>query len=107
MEAVLAVALAGNILQFLQATCSILSKTKQLYSSIDGSLVEHADSKWIAQDIEERSKQIGQAVGEILDLALCKVWNECANMTSELLKVPEKLQVKGMSLSVSESTQSG
>lgn len=95
MEAVLAIALAGNILQFLQAAGSVLSKAQQLYRSIDGILIEHADSKRIAQDLKRRSTQISQAVDGIPAPELCRVCNECASIASELVPVLEKLQVKG------------
>ena len=51
MEPVSAVALAANLLQFVEFACRIVSKGNKIYHSANGVLPEHADLELVARDL--------------------------------------------------------
>ena len=53
MEALAGVALAGNILQFLQLSLNIVSKGKAYKRAADGSLKEHSDLRMVIVDLDQ------------------------------------------------------
>lgn len=93
MEALAAVSLAGNILQFVDFSGKVISSSKQLYRSADGSLVENSDSEKITKDLKALSKVIQQSGSS--DPVLGELCIGCIAISEQLLHALEKLQVKG------------
>lgn len=94
MDPLTAIALAGNILQFVETSVTVISKSRELYRSSDGSLVENSDSERITKDLEALSRKIKQSSGNA-DPEIKNLCDECEAISGELLKVLSKLQVKG------------
>lgn len=93
MEALAAVSLAGNILQFVDFSGKVISSSKQLYRSADGSLVENSDSEKITKDLKALSEVIQQSGSS--DPVLGELCIGCIAISGQLLHALEKLQVKG------------
>ncbi len=55
MEALAAVSLAGNILQFLDFVGTAVSKTREIYTSATGTLKEHEDIGTVSRDLKSVS----------------------------------------------------
>ena len=51
MEALAAVGLAGNIVQFISFASETLSKSREIYLSASGTTEEYMDLKLISQDL--------------------------------------------------------
>lgn len=58
MEALEAVGLAGNIVQFIQFSCELLSLSSNIKSSDDGFSSSHSDLHTIAKDLREHSAKL-------------------------------------------------
>ena len=94
MEALAAVGLAGNILQFLDFTHDTISKSRQIRTSISGTLKEHADLKGLTADLKDLSGRLQTSSGPV-DLVLEQLCSRCREVADELLEVLESLRVKG------------
>ena len=92
MEALAAVGLAGNILQFLDFTHDTISKSRQIRTSISGTLKEHADLKGLTADLKDLS---GRLQTSSVDLVLEQLCSRCREVADELLEALESLRVKG------------
>lgn len=86
MEAFAAVSLAGNIIQFLSLTCDAISKSRQIYASVSGSLKEHDDLEGLRTDLKDLSGRL-QASTEPVDSVLEQLWSSCSEVADELLIV--------------------
>lgn len=73
LEAVAAVGLVGNIIQFIDFSCKLLSLSSDINNSTDGSASVHADIVAIANDLKghtdalERSQWTGARPDDLLD----------------------------------------
>ena len=94
MEALAAVSLAGNILQFLDFTHDAISKSRQIHTSISGTLKEHADLKGLTTDLKDLSGRLQASSGSV-DLVLEQLCSRCREVADELLEALESLRVKG------------
>ena len=63
MEALAAVSLAGNILQFLTFTGDEISKSRQIRTSSSGILKEHHDLECLTTDLKGLSCRLQASVG--------------------------------------------
>ena len=96
-----ALGVAGNIVQFVDFSCKIVSKTFEIYDSADGSTVENQELEAVTKNLLYLSKKIksssqnngGQAATheehDIQDLCI-----RCEEISSELLMAPEELKIK-------------
>lgn len=94
MEALAAVSLAGNILQFLTFTGDVISKSRQIHTSISGTLKEHDDLECLATDLTCLSGRLQASIGPV-DPVLEQLCSSCNEVADELLKALEHLGVKG------------
>lgn len=60
MEALAAIGLAGNIVQFIDFTCKLLDQATSIYLSHTGSLGTDRDIETIARSLQELSARISQ-----------------------------------------------
>ncbi|MCJ1443401.1 MAG: hypothetical protein MMC23_003899 [Stictis urceolatum] len=95
MEAVAAIALAGNILQFVQLELAVLSKGNNLKRSRDGTLKEHAELDSVISDLDARLSHLKPAS----DATLASLVTQCqavgTDLRDALLKVKSK-STKGL-----------
>jgi hypothetical protein len=94
MEALAAVSLAGNILQFLDFVGNVVSKTGQIYNSNSGSLDEHDHQKSVISHLKTVTGEIKDADGSS-EPALVKLCSGCSEVADELLNALEGFTVKG------------
>ena len=94
MEALAAVSLAGNILQFLYFAGGVVSKTGQIYDSASGTLEEHYDQENAASHLKTLTGNIKAADGPS-DPVLEKLCLRCSEVAEELLKALQGMAVKG------------
>ena len=93
MEALAAVSLAGNILQFLDFTSDVISKTRQIHTSISRTLKEHDDLDYLTTDLKGLSDRLRTST-EPVDSVLGELCSKCSNAAGELLEFLETLRVK-------------
>jgi hypothetical protein len=97
MEPFAAVSLAGAIVQFLQFSLDLFSRSKQLYQSSQGSLPEAVDAKVIANDFIRcinKLKVCGFRAGQHVDEDLKLLCDSSIMVAEELLSVLEVVRVK-------------
>ena len=94
MEALAAISLAGNILQFLNFTADAISKSRQIYTSVSGTLKEHDDLESLTTDLKGLSGRLQTSVG-LVDSILEQLCSSCSEVADDLLKALECLGVKG------------
>ena len=88
MEALAAVSLAGNILQFLSFTGDAISKTRQIHAFILGTLKEHDDLEGLTTVLRGLSGRLQASVGSV-DSGLEQLCSSCNEIADELLKALE------------------
>ena len=94
MEALAAVSLAGNVLQFLNFTSDVISKSRQIHGSITGTLKENDDLEGLASDLKCLSGRL-QASARPVDPVLVQLCSRCSEFADELLAALNRLGVKG------------
>ena len=94
MEALAAVSLAANILQFLDFTRDTISKSRQIRAFISGALKEYADLEDLTTHLKNLSGRL-QSSSEPVDLVLEQLCSKCVEVAEELLEALESLRVKG------------
>lgn len=94
MEALAAVGLAGNILQFLNFTGDAISKSRQIHDSVNGTLKEHEDLETVTTDLKDLSVRLQASSGPV-DSVLEQLCTRCREIADELLKALESFCVKG------------
>lgn len=96
LETLAAIGLVGNIVQFVDFSSKILSKTRQVYQSADGALSENIDTEHVTKHLAELSTALqASASSSQGDPALEKLCESCNNVAKKLLKALEKLKVDG------------
>ena len=93
MEALAAVSLAGNIVQFLDFIGDAISKSRQIHASVSGTLKEHDDLESLATDLKDLSGRLQASIGPA-DLVLTHLCARCREVADELLKAVERLGIK-------------
>lgn len=91
MEGLAAVSLAGNILQFLDFVGTVVSKTREVYTSTTGGLREHEDIGIITKDLKGLNGRLQTSTDPVLD----KLCTRCSEVAEELLVALARLAVKG------------
>lgn len=99
MEPLIALSLAGNILQFIHTTRQLISTTRDIVDK--GRKKEHLELELIARDLQERADRItvpvpaSSATGEDgNDQSLLHLGTQCKSIATELLAVLEKLKLR-------------
>ena len=94
MDAVAALSLAGTVFQITDFVATVLSKSVQLYTSADGSLIDNSDAAKVATHLRNLSTQLRQAPhGQ--DSSLDELCNGAQEIADRLLAALDKLKVKG------------
>ncbi|KAI4643120.1 hypothetical protein J4E93_007189 [Alternaria ventricosa] len=90
-EALVAISLAGNIIQFISFSFVLVSKTKELYESASDALDKKVDLKIISQDIRALSSGITSRAGAGAPARLSEIASRCNIIAKELLDAIAKL----------------
>ncbi|KAJ9160716.1 hypothetical protein NKR19_g3020 [Coniochaeta hoffmannii] len=102
MDPVTALGLAGNIVQFIDFTCNLLSKANDIHK--DGFLVEYADMQLVNDDLREhveglrtRLQPLDTAEPMVCDneKAFRKLCGKCLKVAAELEQALKLLQIHG------------
>ena len=91
-EGLAAIALAGNIIQFISFSFVLVSKTKELHQSVSGTLSENVDLEIISQDIRTLSNSITASARSTRRLS--EIAHRCDTIAEELLDAISKLHHK-------------
>jgi hypothetical protein len=94
METLAAIGLVGNIVQFVDFSEKLVSKSVQLYRSYDGALAENIDIETATNNLlilNEKLKDNATIVGDAQLQRLCL---SCQNAGNELLVTLNKVKVK-------------
>jgi hypothetical protein len=92
MEALVALSLASNVLQFVQFGSHIISETREIYRSSAGASAEHLNLEAVAQDLRrlliplQSSVQVGPELKKLL--------RACNGVAEDLLEAIQQLQTK-------------
>ncbi|KAK4148964.1 hypothetical protein C8A00DRAFT_19297 [Chaetomidium leptoderma] len=96
MEALAAIGLTANILQFIEITGQLISSTHQLSSQ--GATTEYLELESIAQELRTLAEGIGPQQAQDsqgADDGLGRLGTDCINITNELLSVLGSLKLQG------------
>jgi hypothetical protein len=91
MEALAAIGLAGSIVQYVDFTSSLISKTCHIYRSTSSPTHELSDFKSIAKHLHEYTATFGRTAGEQEGIALLS--SRCNKVARELLGVITDLDI--------------
>jgi hypothetical protein len=92
MEALTAVGLASNVVQFISFTCETLSKSREIYLSTSGTTKEFDDIRIISQDLFSFKSHIEsqkKAMPSLSDLA-----ERCISIADEIVRAIKQLEDK-------------
>lgn len=92
MELLIAIALAGNILQFLEFGIKATSKAHELHSSASGTLEENLLLEYLSEHVSEVVKKLGTSSGHP---GLDDIYERCLDSTTQLQDELEGLKVRG------------
>ena len=100
MDPLSALSIATSTVQFLDFGCKLFSKSKEIYTSADGALIDQRQSEDACKRLKElteclkkslRVDQNGRLSPE--DTAIHTICNDCVEISNEMLMMFEKLRV--------------
>jgi hypothetical protein len=94
-----ALSLAGNIVQFVDFSCKIVSKGRRIYLSANGTLPKNLELEVVTDDLAHLALQLRNDGAKAAELShdeksLYAISEECSKIAEELLGRLEKLKVK-------------
>lgn len=92
MDPLSAIGLAGNIVQFVQFSCSLVSQTSAIYSSSTGQLQSHIELDVIAADLSRLCTNIRNGLSEQSDTQLGILASLCQKIADDLTAIVAKLK---------------
>jgi hypothetical protein len=95
METLAIIGLVGNIVQFVDFSSRLVSKSVQLYQSSDGALVENADIETVTDHLLVLNNKLKDAAVTTGDGTLEKLCTSCSSTAAELLTALDNVKVKG------------
>lgn len=101
LDPVSAVGLASSVIQIVDFSCKLVSKTREYRTSADGALIEHKELRAAADRLSALSKAIHGPLAKCrslrkptnVDLALGDIAGECLDQASELAQALQELQI--------------
>ena len=94
MDALTAIGLVGNIIQFVDFSQKLISNSIQLYHSSAGALAENIDIETVTNHLLTLNKKLKADAATVDDGALQSLCLSCENAGLDLLKVLNKVKVK-------------
>jgi hypothetical protein len=95
MEVIAVISLVGNIIQFIDFSSNLVSKTAQLYQSNKGALAENIDAETATNHLLLLNKKLKDSATAIGDGALQNLCKSCSTTAEELLATLDKVKLKG------------
>jgi hypothetical protein len=103
LDPVSAVGLASSVIQIVDFSCRLVSKTSEYRTSTDGALIEHKELRAAANRLSALSKAIHGPLTKCkslrkptnVDTALSDIAGECLDRASELTQALQELQIDG------------
>jgi hypothetical protein len=96
MEPLVAISLVGNIVQFVDFSSKLVSKTVEGYRSADGAFVDNANVETVTDDLVALNERVNSnATLGVLNPALISLCSSCNDVAKELLGALAKLKVQG------------
>ena len=80
--------------QFLNFTSEVISKSRQIHTSVSGTLKERDDLESLTTELKGLSVQLQTSTGPV-DSVLKQLCSRCSEVADELLKAVERFGVKG------------
>jgi hypothetical protein len=98
-----ALSVAGNVVQFTEFTINLLSKSRKIFKSEEGALIENLELEAVTRNLAELSGRIretfpSQTQEQMLtydDVSLKNLCDSCISTAEELLAVLRKLRLQG------------
>jgi hypothetical protein len=98
MEALAALGLAGNVVQFIQFASEVVTETREAYRSADDASAQHLDLETVAEDLRKLISPLQASAqasaGAVGDLEFRKLLGSCNEAASELHSAIQELKVK-------------
>jgi hypothetical protein len=95
METLAAIGLVGNIVQLVDFSGKLISKSAQLYQSSEGALPYNIDIETVTGDLVVLNNKLKDAANIAGDGALESLCKSCNAVAEELLAALDKVKVKG------------
>ena len=94
MATLAVIGLVGNIVQFVDFSGKLLSKSIELYRSYDGSLAENVDIETTAKHLAVLNKKLKDDASTVGDESLQNLSRSCQKAAIDLLVALDKVKVK-------------
>ncbi|KAI9766763.1 MAG: hypothetical protein M1839_004767 [Geoglossum umbratile] len=95
MEVLAAIGLAGNIIQFVDFSGKLISKTAEIRKSGTGALAENINIETATNDLALLSTKLHDSANSASDTALQELCQSCNTIATELLIVLDSVKVHG------------
>jgi tetratricopeptide (TPR) repeat protein len=95
METLAVIGLVGNIVQFVDFSGKLVSKSAELYRSSEGALAENSDIETAINHLVLINNKLKDAATTTGDSALQSLCKSCGTTADQLLAVLDKVKVKG------------
>jgi hypothetical protein len=95
MEAFAIIGLVGNIVQFVDFSGRLISKSTELYRSGEGALAENVDTETAANHLVRLNSKLTNAATATGDSTLENLCKSCNTAAEKLLAALDKVKVKG------------
>ena len=94
MEAFAVIGLVANIIQFVDLSSKLVSKSAQLYRSNEGTLAENIDIGAATIDLVLLNDRLQNAAATTGDRALERLCISCNNVANDLITALDRVKVK-------------
>lgn len=95
MEALVVIGLVGNIVQFVDFSGKLISKSTELYRSSEGALTENIDIETVTNHLVLLNSKLKSTANNTGDSTLEGLCESCGAAAEELLAALDKVKVKG------------
>lgn len=103
MDPVTIIAVTCNAIQLAEVGIKVLSKSKEVYTSMSGTLAENSVLETVTDDLQRLTIKVTSTIdsGDVPtvytedDLATLELCEACASSSQELLDALDKLKMKG------------
>ena len=95
METLAIIGLIGNIVQFVDFSGKLISKSIQLYQSSDGALTENIGTETATNHLIQLNNKLENGANVTGDKALHALCKSCGVVAVELLRTLDRLKVEG------------
>ena len=95
METLAIIGLVGNIVQFVNYSGKLISKSTELYRSSEGALAENIDTETATNHLVLLNSKLQSAAATTGDSTLESLCKSCSITADQLLAALDKVKVKG------------